>query len=196
MPRKYSMETRHEEAELRRRRLMDAAVAVLGEVGAERLTMEMVAKRADAAKRTVSNHFPTRQDLLAAVYADLLQTFRDILQLNVTDTGDPPERLRQFVTQLYGIFEDRGAALTTLIELDEPTIRTQVRDMRTWRRQRLTEILRPAHKTLRLPPKQAVAFAFIVTNHDSWRALRDEVGLTQRQAIDTTIAGLEAALFD
>jgi hypothetical protein len=68
--------------------------------------------------------------------------------------------------------------------------------VRTWRRERLTQILRPANKTLRLPLKRAVAFAFVATNHHSWRALREEVGLTQRQAIDTTITGLEAALFD
>ena len=67
--------------------------------------------------------------------------------------------------------------------------------MRAWRRERLTQILRPANATLTLPLKQAVAFAFIVTNHDSWRALREEARLTQSQAIKTTITGLQAALF-
>jgi AcrR family transcriptional regulator len=195
VPRKYSMETRSEEAALRRRHLIAAAIEVLGEVGADRLTMDMVAKQADAATRTVYNHFSSRQELLAAVYADLLRTFRDILQLDVAETGEPAERLRQFVTHLYDIFEQQGAVLTTLIELDEPTIRAQVRDMRTWRRDRLTQILRSADETLRLPLKQAVAFAFIVTNHDSWHALREEAGLTQSQAINTTTIGLQAALF-
>jgi AcrR family transcriptional regulator len=196
MPRKYSMETRNEEGALLRRRVMDAAFEVLGEVGAERLTMDMVATRADAATRTVYNHFGSRQELLAAVYADILRTNRDILQRIVTDTGEPAERLRQFVTQLYAIYEERGAAFTTLIELDEPTVRARLRDMRTWRRERLTQILRPATKTLRLSLKQAAAFAFVSTNHATWRALREDAGLTQRQAIDTTTTVLEAALFD
>jgi AcrR family transcriptional regulator len=196
MPRRYSMEARNEEAALRRRRLLDAALEVLGEVSAERLTMDMVAVRAGAATRTVYNHFRSRQELLAAVYSDLLETNRDLLQRNVTEMGEPAERLRQFVTQMYGIYEERGTAFATLIELDDPTVRANLRDMRTWRRERLTEILRPANKTLRLPLKQAAAFAFVTTNHATWRALREDAGLTQRQAIDTSTAVLEAALFD
>jgi AcrR family transcriptional regulator len=190
------METRNEEAALRRRHLMDAAFEVLGDVGAERLTMDMVATRAGAAPRTVYNHFSSRQDLLAAVYADLREANRNILMQIVTETGEPAQRLRQFVTQMYDIYEERGAAFTTLIELDEPTIRVQLQDMRSWRRERLTQILRPAKETLRLPLKQAAAFAFVATNHATWRALREEVGLTQRQVIHTTTTALQAALFD
>jgi AcrR family transcriptional regulator len=195
VPRKYAMETRNEEAALLRRRVLDATLEVLGDVGAERLTMEMVATRADAATRTVYNHFGSRQDLLAAVYADLLRTNRDLLQRNVAETGESAERLRQFVTQMYGIYEERGSAFTILIGLDDPTIRALLRDMRRWRRERLTQILRPA-KTLRLPLKQAAAFAFVTTNHATWRALREEAGLTQRQAIHTATTVLCAALFD
>jgi hypothetical protein len=96
---------------------------------------------------------------------------------------------------MYGIYEERGVAFATLIALDDPTIRVLLRDMRAWRRERLTEILRPAKTTLRLPLKQAAAFAFVTTNHATWRALREESGLTQRQAIDTSTIVLQAALF-
>jgi AcrR family transcriptional regulator len=196
MPRKYSMDTRNEEGTLLRRRVIDAAFEVLGEVGADRLTMDMVATRADAATRTVYNHFGSRQALLAAVYADLLRTNRNLLQRIVAEAGEPAERLRQFVTQMYDIYEERGAAFTALIELDEPTIRALLQDMRTWRRQRLTQILRPATTTLRLPLKQAAAFAFVTTNHATWTALREDAGLTQRQTIHTSTTVLREALFD
>jgi AcrR family transcriptional regulator len=195
VPRKYSMDTRSAAAALRRRRLIDATVEVLGEVGVDRLTMDMVAERADAATRTIYNHFPTRQDLLSAVQAELLQVFRDTLQLEILETGEPAERLRQFVTVLFTRYEQQGAALTTLLEFDEPDIRAQVRDMRAWRRDRLEQILRPADRTLRLPVGQAVAFAFVMTNHVSWRVLREELALTQEQAVDTTATGIEAGLF-
>jgi hypothetical protein len=82
-----------------------------------------------------------------------------------------------------------------LVELDEPAVRAHLRDMRTWRRERLTQILRPAKSTLRLPVKQAAAFAFAATNHATWRALREDAGLTQRQAIDTTTSVLEGAFW-
>jgi AcrR family transcriptional regulator len=195
MPRKYSMDIRSEMAALRRRRLIEATVEVLGEVGADRLTMDMVAERADAATRTIYNYFPTRQDLLSAVQAELLQAFRDTLQLEIPETGEPAERLGQFVAVLFDMYEQQGAALTTLLEFDEPDIRAQVRDMRAWRRDRLEQILRSAGGTLRLPVGQAVAFAFVMTNHVSWRVLREEIGLTQGQAAETTTAGIEAGLF-
>jgi AcrR family transcriptional regulator len=195
MPRKYSMDIRSGVAALRRRRLIEATVEVLGEVGADRLTMDMVAKRADAATRTIYNYFPTRQDLLSAVQAESLQAFRDTLQLEIPEAGEPAERLRQFVAILFDMYEQQGAALTTLLEFDEPGIRAQVRDMRAWRRDRLEQILRSASDTLRLPIGQAVAFAFVLTNHVSWRALREEMGLTQAQAVETTTTGIEAGLF-
>jgi len=196
MPRKYSMDMRSEVAALRRRRFIEATVEVLGEVGADRLTMDMVAERADAATRTIYNYFPTRQDLLGAVQAELLQAFRDTLQLEIPETGEPAERLGQFVAVLFDMYEQQGAALTTLLEFDEPDIGAQVRDMRAWRRDRLEEILRSASgTTLRLPVGQAVAFAFVMTNHVSWRVLREELALTQQQAVETTAAGIEAGLF-
>ena len=154
MPRKYSMDMRSEVAALRRQRFIEATVEVLGEVGADRLTMDMVAERADAATRTIYNYFPTRQDLLSAVQSELLQAFRDTLQLEIPGTGEPAERLRQFVAVLFDMYEQQGAALTTLLEFDEPDIRAQVRDMRAWRRDRLEEILRSASgTTLRLPSR-------------------------------------------
>jgi AcrR family transcriptional regulator len=195
MPRKYSMDIRSGVAALRRRRLIEATVEVLGEVGADRLTMDMVAKRADAATRTIYNYFPTRQDLLSAVQAESLQAFRDKLQLEIPEAGEPAERLRQFVAILFDMYEQQGAALTTLLEFDEPGIRAQVREMRAWRRDRLEQIMRSASDTLRLPIGQAVAFAFVMTNHVSWRAFREEMGLTQAQAVETTTTGIEAGLF-
>jgi len=195
MPRKYSMDIRSEVAALRRRRLIEATIEVLGEVGADRLTMDMVAERADAATRTIYNYFPTRQDLLSAVQAELLQAFRDTLRLEIPETGEPAERLGQFVAVLFDMYEQQGAALTTLLEFDEPGIRAQVREMRTWRRDRLEQIFRTASDTLRLPIGQAVAFAFVMTNHVSWRVLREEIGLTQSQAVETTTTGIEAGLF-
>jgi len=190
------MDMRSEVAALRRRRFIEATVEVLGEVGADRLTMDMVAERADAATRTIYNYFPTRQDLLSAVQTELLQVFRDTLQLEIPETGEPAERLGQFVAVLFDMYEQQGAALTTLLEFDEPDIGAQVRDMRAWRRDRLEEILRSASgTTLRLPVGQAVAFAFVMTNHASWRVLREELALTQQQAVETTAAGIEAGLF-
>ena len=149
---------------LAREVVVDGACGGIGPL-ADRLIMDRAAERADAATRTVYNHFSTRQELLAAVQAHLLQAFRDTLQLDILQTGEPAERLRQFVAGLYNKYEQQGAALTTVLELDEPVIRAQVRDMRAWRQDRLEKILRLANGTLRLPLGAPVAFAFVLTNH-------------------------------
>src|SRR5580700_1156549 len=196
MPRTYSMEMRSEVAALRRRRLTEATVEVLREAGADRVTMDMVAQRADVATRTIYNYFPTRQDLLSAVQAEVLQAFRETPRLEIPETGEPAERLRQFVAVLFDMYEQQGAALTALLEFDEPDVRAQVREMRAWRRERLEEILRPASgTTLRLPVAQGVAFAFVMTNHASWRVLREDLALARQQAVETTATGIEAGLF-
>ena len=190
------MEVRKEEAAVRRRRLVDAAIEVVGEVGADRLTMEMVAERADTATRTLYNHFSTREQLFAEMNARLLEMFRNAAMLDCPTTGEPAERLRQFVSILFDNYERQGESLTTLLALNDDTVRAQVSEIRRWRRQQLEEVLRPAKNQLRLPLAQAVAFAFVMTNHVSWRVLREEIGLSQAKALETTITGLEAALFD
>jgi AcrR family transcriptional regulator len=190
------MEIRQEETAARRRRLLDAAIEVLGETGADRLTMEAVADRAGAATRTLYNHFSSRDELVAQALGRLLQEFRDALGAQLPDRGDPAERLRSFVRLLYDTYHRQGRSLTTLLDhRDDPQIDTQIIQQRRWRRRQLERILQDAKPELRLPVPQAVAIAFVLTNHASWKALVGESGLTQPKAITLTTTTLDAALF-
>jgi AcrR family transcriptional regulator len=190
------MDTRAEETAARRRRLLDAAIDVLGEVGAERLTMEAVAKRADAATRTLYNHFPSRDELIAAALDRLLREYRDVFDMQPPGQGDPAERLRSFARLLYDIFARQGASITTLLDhRDDPQIDAKITAQRRWHRRELERILRDAKPDLLLPLPQAVAIAFVLTNPDTWRALTEESGLSQPKAIALTITTLDATLF-
>jgi AcrR family transcriptional regulator len=196
MPRRYSMDIRQEETAARRRRLLDAAIEVLGEVGTDRLTMEAVAARADAATRTLYNHFSSREQLIAEALHRLIQEFRDAMDVQPSDQGDPAERLRSFVRLLFDIYARQGASLTTLLDhRDDPQIDAQITDQRLWRRRQLDHILRDAKAELLLPLPHAVAIAFVLTNHASWKTLTEESGLTQPKAVALTTNTLEAALF-
>src|SRR5262245_38874564 len=126
------MGVRSEEAAIRRRRLVDSAIEVVGDVGADRLTMEMVAERADTATRTLYNHFSTREQLFAEMNARLLELFRTAAVLELPATGEPADRLRQFVSILFDNYEHQGDSLTTLLELNDDAIRAQVSEMRSW----------------------------------------------------------------
>src|SRR5262245_1676733 len=93
MPRRYSMDTRAQASAATRGRVLDAAVDVLTDVGAQALTMQAVAGQADVALRTVYNHFPSREALVVEAYNRLA----DATQAAVRDLpteGGPRERLR------------------------------------------------------------------------------------------------------
>lgn len=196
MPRAYAMENRREETAARRRRLLEAAIEVLGEVGTERLTMEAVAERADTATRTLYNHFASRDELIAQAHALLLSAYREGFRLEVPRTGDPVERLVSFVELLFGTYSRQGASLATLLgHRDDPAIDAQVREMRSWRQGELERILKSAKADLRIPLSHAAALAFVSTNHATWAALVEECGLTPAKAVTVTTDALRAALF-
>jgi AcrR family transcriptional regulator len=196
MPRRYSMDIRHEETEARRRRLLDAAIEVLGEAGAERLTMEAVAGRAGAATRTLYNHFPSRDELIADALSRLLAEFRDAVDAQPPGQGEPAERLRSFVRLLFDTYERQGTSLTTLLEhRDDPQIGAKITEQRHYRRRQLQHILRDAKADLLLPVPQAVALAFVMTNHATWKSLIEDSSMTQPTAVALTTSTLDAALF-
>lgn len=196
MPRAYAMDARQQESAARRRRLLEAAIEVLGEVGTDRTTMEAVAERADTATRTLYNHFASRDELIAEAFGLLLSTYRDDFRLEVPDSGDASARLGRFIEMLYGIYATRGPSLTTLLgHRDDPAIDAEVREMRSWRRAELERILKPAKADLRVPLSHAVALAFVSTNHATWAALVEECSLTPAKAVTVTTDALRAALF-
>ena len=196
MPRRYSMDVRAEETAARRRQLLDAAIEVLAESGADRLTMEAVAKRADVATRTLYNHYSTRDELIAAALQHLLQEYRDAFDMRPPGQGDPPERLRSFARVLYDTFARQGRSITTLLDhRDDPQIDAQITEQRRWHRRQLEDMLRHAEPDLLVPLRDAVAIAFTLTNPDSWRTLTEECGLTQAQALALTTTTLDATLF-
>jgi AcrR family transcriptional regulator len=190
------MDSRQEETAARRRHLLAAAIKVLRDVGADRLTMEAVAEQADTATRTVYNHFSSRDELIAAAFDLLLQEARDSLYLSPPAEGDPGDRLRHFVRLVYDIYGRQGDSLSTLLDhRDDPQIGPQVAMMRQRRREHLEGILQDPQAKLLLPVPQAMALAFVLTSHETWRALVKESGLTQPAALALVTATLDAELF-
>ena len=74
------MDSRALATQLTRVRLLDAAVDVLAEVGADALTMQMVADRAGLALRTVYNHFATKEALVVEAYSRLANAVQSAVE--------------------------------------------------------------------------------------------------------------------
>lgn len=66
----YSSPLRKQQAEDTRRRIVDAALELIQETPQETLSHERIAKRSEIALRTVYRHFPTRTELLDAVWQE------------------------------------------------------------------------------------------------------------------------------
>ncbi len=76
-----------------RDKILDAALAVVNEVGAPALTLDAVAERAGVSKGGLLYHFPFKEDLLTAaneVIADRLLAAREAEAANLPDTPRRP----------------------------------------------------------------------------------------------------------
>ena len=94
----YDSPLRREQAEQTRARIVEAArTLVVG--GVEGLTMQQAAKEAGVALRTVFRHFPTREDLLDAVWQAMNVKMGETPDLETLD------ELTTFVPELFGRYE-------------------------------------------------------------------------------------------
>jgi AcrR family transcriptional regulator len=99
------MQRRAERVALTRERIVDAAVEVFAQRGARGTTMTEVARAADVATATVTNHFAT-PDLLLQAVVDRLMT-----QIQIPDhaifagTRSTPARLRALTAAMFAFYE-------------------------------------------------------------------------------------------
>lgn len=97
--------------EVTRKRILEAALESLDEVGFANTTTDLIAERAGASKATIYRWWPTKAALL-------LEALRDVVaqELPFPDTGDLKkdvrQQLRNFVTLLTG---QRGGVLKSFV---------------------------------------------------------------------------------
>lgn len=94
----------------RRREVLEAALALLSEVGYERLTMDLVAQRARASKATLYQRWPSKAQLVVDALAEHRPRIVD------ADRGSLPEDLRHLLTSWLAGWTgyDRGLAIALL----------------------------------------------------------------------------------
>ena len=82
-------------------RLIDAALELMSNPDAGDLTVQNVAERAGLSLRAFYHHFPSKDDLLLAVFEEAIQTTARSLDQEVAASADPLERLRIFTIEYY-----------------------------------------------------------------------------------------------
>ncbi len=200
MPRPYSMTQRSGFSAATRARVLDAVLDLILEHGPEAVTIQAVAARADVAPRTVYNHFTSRDDLLAAAWADLASEVSEVaVQTADAAAAAPREALMRFVRATFEQIDERSPRLGAILairgyqQLDEAVAR-----VRGARREKLRQMLEPAARSdeLRIPLEEAVALAYVMTANSTWQCLVGQLRLPATKAISLLTRHLDDRLFE
>jgi AcrR family transcriptional regulator len=117
MARTYTLKRRAEQQSETRQRIVDAAVALHGEIGPARTSLSQVAERAGVQRNTLYAHFPDERSLLMACSGQTME--RDPLPepTELRALPDPESRLRAGLSALYGWYA-RNAAIAGCVLRD------------------------------------------------------------------------------
>lgn len=189
MARNYTKGKRAEQEAETRQRIVEAALALHGEVGPNRTTVSMIAERAGVQRHTVYAHLPDERTTFMAC-SGLFEERQPLPSPEAwAGIDDPATRLRAALTALYDWF-DRSEAVVAHVLRDaeqNPTLRN-VSGLR------FGEPLGAIHSSLAagLSEKQQAAVSLAMSFY-TWRSLTREAGLSRADAVELMAHAVEAA---
>ncbi len=189
-PRKYELKARAESVEETRRRIIDATFDLHSEKGVLATSMQDVAERADVALRTVYNHYPTVDDLVAGCAKKVTALLARPTPEIFTGLETCEERIRRLVHRLFEMYE-RGAVMISVARCEQddvPGLAEYVADEAALNEALVREALRPFK-----PRTGTVREVLALTDFYTWKALNQQ-NLTTRRAADVICRSLVALL--
>jgi AcrR family transcriptional regulator len=119
--RPYTMKRRAEAEAETRRRITESAVELHGTLGPARTSMSAVAEHAGVRRSTLYRHFPDEEALFGACSAHWGERNPPPDVFAWSEIGDPDERLRVGLTELYAYYRQAGGMLEKLVR-DAPVV--------------------------------------------------------------------------
>jgi AcrR family transcriptional regulator len=189
MARTYTLKRRAEQQAETRQRIVEAAVALHGELGPARTTFSQVAERAGVQRNTFYSHFPDERSLLLACSAYSLE--RDPLPEAAAwrDIGDRRERIATGLAAVYAWYE-RNADLAACVLRDaesHPLVR-EIVELRWGPYQAAYDEVLGAD--LAPAPRALLRLGL---SYFTWRSLVRDSALAPDAAVRTMIAAITAA---
>jgi AcrR family transcriptional regulator len=197
-PRRYELRKRAERQALTRRRIVDAALELHGQVGPVRTTVSAIALRAGVERLTVYRHFPDEVALLTACTGDLLAR-HPLPDMNGWFTErHPPTRLRRALCDLYAWYRATEPVAASLLHdaPELPALRTGLRPLTD----PLAEL--PAALSEGWPtfgPYGRGRLAGVIGHAlevGTWQSLAGRRGLSDEQTADLLVAAARGAARD
>ena len=118
MPRRYDLGKRQDQKDATRDRIVAAAAELFRDQGAVRTSIAQIAAAADVAPGTVRNHFPTTDDLAAAVAAYVMVLLRMPGPELFDGAAEPAERVAA-LAHAMGAYYERSAPWYGMPDLDD-----------------------------------------------------------------------------
>jgi AcrR family transcriptional regulator len=187
-PRKYELGKRTEAIEETRRRIIDATFDLHREKGVVATSMQDVAERADVALRTVYNHYPTIDDLVAGCTNRVISLLSPPTPEIFGGLDTFEERMRRLVEELFAMYE-RGSAMIEVARCEQSEVAglaDYVASEAAMREELVREALRPFK-----PHGRTVREATALADFYVWKAFTQQ-NLTTRQAVDVIHRSLVA----
>lgn len=182
--RPYRKRARAEQEEATRQRITEAAMELHGSVGPARTTIKAVAERAGVQRATVYRHFPDEESLFAACSAHWYSLNPPPDPEAWRAVGDPDERLRRGLAELYEWFEWAEPMLANTSRDAEtvPALRGPYEQMAAHMQALADSLLkgRPERGRRRKRVRAAIGHALAF---GTWRSLVRQQGLTRDEAI-------------
>lgn len=186
--RSYTLGKRAERQAETRRRIVEAAVALHGEVGPAATTVKTLAERAGVQRHTVYAHFPDERSLQLACSGLAMERdpFPDALCWSGIENSG--ERLRAGLGAVYAWFGRNSALIGCVLrDAEHQEVTREVSELRLGPPiARCREVLGAG-----LGERQRVTLE-VALSFFTWRTLVRDLGLSEENAVDTMARAVEA----
>ena len=178
--------------ELRRQQLINAAMELAMESGAESITVAAVATKAGLARSSIYEYFASSADLVADLVLEELEYFTNRLAEAVGDESDPIRRIELWITEsLRYVADGRHMLVKSLNTIDTPMSRRD--EIAMGHRKMMAPILKSLQEAGIEDVRQAGAFLSGVTDAASIRIdAGNEPELEIQSAVAFALAGVRA----
>jgi AcrR family transcriptional regulator len=187
--RSYEMRARKQTTAATRDAIVQAAIDSVVAARSLGITLGSVADRAGVTVKTVLRHFGSREELIEAVYLQILQ---DVLAERTVTSSDPERAL----TVLIGHYERRGDMVLGLLaeEQDDPRARLMCDGGRTLHRKWVAEVFDAGLPVEPSERARIIDALVVATDVYCWKLLRRDRGLTVEDVRDRMLLLSEAVL--
>ena len=184
------MSTRAAAAEATRERILDAALTAFTAHPYEDVTVRGIARDAGVALQTVSNHFPSKGELLTATLEKVATGIDEVRW------SPEPDDINAAITTLVDDYERNGDANIRMLAVEErvPEVQPFMKAGRAGHQAWVERMFPAAIAGLRGKARaRRIAQLVVATDVYSWKLLRRDKGLDRDQTI-TAMRELVAAL--